>query len=442
MKLRANLSDDLRFTLPVIAENMFTSGVSLIYSAVTGAISPGALAASSVANQAMNLVFALFAMLTVGSAILVARQTGRGDSAEAASTAEAAIFMGLVSGAAVMLLLLAFSGPIMKLLMPGAEKQFFSEGTVYYRLILISVPPVVLSNSAASMLRAAGNSRQVLASNVLMNLVQLLCVWLFTGVLNWGIRGTALATVVCRYVNALYLLFALARNRRGFHMQILNVIHPQLSGVKHIFTVGFPATVDSMSVQLCYVTVNSMLVSIGKTEAGIVSVLNSVLLFTGVTQGIGSAAATTLVGQRAGSGDIEGARRKCIKILLLCEGVSMALCIPAALFSTFSASLFSEDADIIRAAAGFMWVMFPYCFVAVGVNVCEPAARVGGEVRFTMLAIVGCVWLIRLPLTYLLAIRLNMGVEGIYAANILSLGTRFLLSFCRIIGSRWGKKEI
>ena len=86
--------------------------------------------------------------------------------------------------------------------------------------------------------------------------------------------------------------------------------------------------------------------------------------------------------------------------------------------------------------------MFPYCFVAVGVNVCEPAARVGGEVRFTMLAIVGCVWLIRLPLTYLLAIRLNMGVEGIYAANILSLGTRFLLSFCRIIGSRWGKKEI
>ena len=245
MKLKANLSDDLRFTLPVIAENMFTSGVSLIYSAVTGAISPGALAASSVANQAMNLVFALFAMLTVGSAILVARQTGRGDSAEAASTAEATIFMGLISDTAVMLLLFAFSGPIMKLLMPGAEKKFFSEGTVYYRLILISVPPVVLSNSAASMLRAAGNSRQVLASNVLMNFVQLLCVWLFTGVLNWGIRGTALATVVCRYVNALYLLIALSRNRRGFHMRILNVIHPQLSCVKHIVAVGLPASVDS-----------------------------------------------------------------------------------------------------------------------------------------------------------------------------------------------------
>ena len=442
MKVRANLSDDVRFTLPVIAENVFTAGVSLVYSAVTGAISSGALAASGVANQAMNLVFALFAMLTTGSAILVARQTGRGDRAEAARTAEDTIFMGLISGVAVTLLLLALSQPVMKLLMPGAEETFFKEGTTYYRLILLSVPPVVLSNSAASMLRAAGNSRQVLASNVITNLVQLLCVWLFTGKLSWGIRGAALATVVCRYVNLVYLLFALAGNQRGFHMRMLNVFHPQLSGVKHIFSVGLPATVDAMSVQLAYVIVNSMLVSIGKTEAGVVSVLNSVLIFTGVTQGIGSAAATTLVGQRAGSGDIDAARRKCRKILLLCEAVSMALCLPAALFPTLSASLFSEDADIIRAAADFMWIMFPYCFVAVGVNVCEPAARVGGEVRFTMLEIVGCVWLIRLPLTYLIAIKMQRGVEGIYAANIIALGARFLLSFLRVSGRRWGKNEL
>ena len=76
MKHMPSFSDETRFTLPVIAENIFTASVSLVYSAVTGAISAGALAASNVANQAMNLVFALFTMLTTGSAILVARATG------------------------------------------------------------------------------------------------------------------------------------------------------------------------------------------------------------------------------------------------------------------------------------------------------------------------------------------------------------------------------
>ena len=442
MKHMPSFSDETRFTLPVIAENIFTASVSLVYSAVTGAISAGALAASNVANQAMNLVFALFTMLTTGSAILVARATGKGEREEAARIAEVTVSMGAVFGVLVTLLLLAVSSPVMRLLMPGAEPEFFKEGTIYYRLILLSVPPVVLTNSAASILRAAGNSRQVLISNVLSNLVQLFSVWLFTSVWTLGIRGAALATVLCRFVSAGYLMVALMRNQRGFHMQPRRILKPQMAGIKHIFSVGMPASIDAMSVQLAYVIVNSMLVSIGKTEAGGVGVRNSVLIFTGVTQGIGSAAATTLVGQRVGAGKIEEARRKGRTILLVCELVSMALCVPAVAFPGFSAALFSDSRDIIDAAARFMWIMFPYCFVAVGVNVCEPAARVGGEVRFTMLAIVGCVWLIRLPLTYLLAIRLDMGVHGIYAANTLSLGVRFLLSYLRISGESWGKKEL
>lgn len=442
MKHVPNISDEARFTLPVIAENIFTASVSLVFSAVTGAISAGALAASNVVNQATNLIVALFAMLTTGSAILVARSTGRGEREEAARIAEVTVSMGFLSGILVTLLLFALSSPLMKLLMPGAEKEFFDEGTAYYRLILLSMPPVVLSNSAASILRAAGNSRQVLVSNVLSNLVQLVCIWLFTTVWTMGIRGAALATVLCRFVSAAYLLLALARNRRGFHIQLPRILRPQMAGVKHIFKVGLPASIDAMSVQLAYVIVNSMLVSIGKTEAGVVGVLNSVLLFTGVTQGIGSAMATTLVGQRVGAGRIADARGKSRQILLVCELVSMGLCVPAVVFSPFSAALFSDSKDIIDAAARFMWIMFPYCFVAVGVNVCEPSARVGGDVRFTMLAIVGCVWLIRLPLTYLLAIRLNMRVQGIYAANTLSLGVRFLLSYMRISGKNWGKKEL
>ena len=442
MNNRLTVSDEMRFTLPVIAENIFTASVSLVYSAVTGKISEGALAASNVVNQAMNLVFALFALLTTGSAVLVARFTGHGDRAEASRTAEASVSMGLVMSAALTLILLALSHPVMRLLMPGVEKEFFREGRVYFRLILLSVPAVIVANSGASMLRAAGNSRQVLFANIVSNATQLFCVWLFTSVFDLGIRGAALAAVFCRYVSASYLTVALMRNQRGFTVEPRRLARPDLSVVRHIFKVGFPASIDQVSIQIAYVIVNSMLVSIGKSEASVVGVLSSVLLFTGITQGMGSAASTTLVGQKVGAGDIEGARRKGRQILLICEAVAMGLCVPVVLFPDFSAGLFSKSSEITRASADFIWIMFPYCFVAVGVNVSEPVARVGGEVRFTMLVVVLCVWLIRLPLTWLLAIKLGMGVQGIYAANIASLAVRFLISFLKDSGKDWGRKEL
>lgn len=42
--MKAFKSDAMRFTLPVIAENIFTTGVGLIYSAIVGGISASSLA--------------------------------------------------------------------------------------------------------------------------------------------------------------------------------------------------------------------------------------------------------------------------------------------------------------------------------------------------------------------------------------------------------------
>ena len=77
-----------RFVLPVVAENAFTALVSLVYSAITGALGPGSLAAANTGNQAMNVISALFAMISTGCAILTARLVGRKDTEGASRTAE------------------------------------------------------------------------------------------------------------------------------------------------------------------------------------------------------------------------------------------------------------------------------------------------------------------------------------------------------------------
>ena len=439
---KLSMSESARFVMPVIAENAFTVSVSLIYSAVTGAISAGSLAAATVGNQAMNMISALFAALSTGSAILTARLTGKQDEDAASRTVEQTLLLTPVLSILAAGVLLAASSFLIRLLMPGAEGEFLQEGSLYFRVILLSVPFTIMMNASAGMLRAAGQSRVVLVGTVISNAVQLAAVYLLASVGGMGLKGVALATVICRAAGCAYLTCMLLLNHRGFRVSKARIFHPDKQVIRRIFSVGLPASVDSIAVQLGYVVINSLLVNMGRTYASVVSVLNSVLVFTGITQGIGAAVSITLVGHKIGAGDIPGARRTLNSILLSCELSSFVLCVPAILFSGWSAGLFSKDADVILAASSFMWIQIPYCFSAVGVNVCEPAVRVGGDVKYAMINITVCVLLIRLPLTYLFCIRNSFGVAGIYAANITSLTARFAVDYLRIRSEKWGKREL
>lgn len=431
-----------RFVLPVVAENAFTALVSLVYSAITGALGPGSLAAANTGNQAMNVISALFAMISTGCAILTARLVGRKDSEGASRTAEQTLFITPVLSILLSGLLIVLVPVTMRLLMPGAQGDFLREGTVYFRAVLFSVPALVVTNACAGLLRAAGQSKIVLVSTVLSNGVQLLCIFLFTRVFQMGILGVALAMGACRLVSAAFLVTAVLKNHRGFVVNRRRMLRLDASALTRIFRVGFPASIDALAVQLGYVIINSMLVGMGQLHASVNSVLSSVLLFTGINQGIGSACSTTLVGHLIGFGSVEGARRRLNQILLWCESCSMLLCVPAVLFSGFAAGLFSKDAQVVQMASAFMWIQIPYCFVAVGVNVCEPAVRVGGDVKFAMWNISLCVLLIRIPLTWLFCIRMKLGVHGVYWANITSLASRFLLDYLRIRSSKWGTREL
>ena len=430
-----------KFAFPIVIENIVSVAVSMIYSSITGAISKSSLAAAGVGNQAMSLIAALLALLSTGAAVLTAREIGRRDYAAASRTAEHTMFLAPVLSAGIMLVLLAVSSPTMKLLMPGAEESFLKEGSLYYRTMLFSVPGLAITNSCASLLRASGDSRSPLVGAFSSCVVQLLTVRLFTGVMNLGIVGTAYAIICCRYVNAAVLVLALLKSHRTLAVEPRNILRPQSKYIKQIFSVGLPASFDSIAVQVGYVSVNSILVSMGTLASGVVNVLNAVLLLTGITQSIGSCISTTLVGQTSGAGDIAGARRKMWRILLWCEGVSMVLCLVTVIIPGRMAAYFTSDPEIYEASRNFMWVLFPYCVVAVGCNVSEPSCRAGGDVRFIAKSIVCCVLLIRLPLTILLCMVLKLNYYGIYIANIFSLAVRFSIAMVRMHTSKWGRSE-
>ena len=70
--LRAVSKDEslsFRFTLPVVAENVLTIFIGLLFSRIISTISASALAAIGMSNTVMAVVSALFSVVTTGAAV-------------------------------------------------------------------------------------------------------------------------------------------------------------------------------------------------------------------------------------------------------------------------------------------------------------------------------------------------------------------------------------
>ncbi|MCR4622323.1 MAG: MATE family efflux transporter [Clostridiales bacterium] len=432
----------MRFLIPVILENMLTVATTLIYSAITGAVSKSSLASVGVGNQAMNLVSAFFALITSGCAVITAADVGKRDLLSASRTVEHTISVSLISSAAAAGLLLLASGFTMKLLMPGAEADFLAEGTLYYRTLLFSVPPMVLYNALNSVLRAKGDSRSAFIATVVSNTVLLLLVYILVSRRDMGVKGVALALIVSRCCAALTAFIAVLRSREGFFVKLSRVFAFDKKVLRRVLRVGTPVSMSSIAVQVGYVAINSLLVSLGTLEAGVANVLNAIQQFTCIVHFIASCTATTVVGQECGAGRFAAARKSALAILWISLTATLLLCLPAVSFPRFCTGLFSSDAETIDAAVSFIWLVIPYSLLGMAINALEPAVCASGDTRYAMKVTVSGVWLIRLPLSLLFCMVLGWGVRGVYAANIASFVYRSALHFVRVAGPHFAKNRI
>lgn len=436
------LSDTMRFTLPVILENVFTTGIGLVFSSILGGISASSLAAAGTGNQILTFVTALFQMVITGASILVALNAGGNHVRKTSEIVEQAAFLVPIMSVTASVLLLIVSSPMIRLLMPGAGDAFFREGRDYYRILLISLPALILTNTFSGILRAAGESQTALFCTILTNIVQIASAFLFVSVCKLGIVGAGLSYVVCRYVSAGALFYAVLRHHRRFLVRFHNMLRPNPPVIREIMRVGLPCVMDSAAVQGGYMLINSLLIGLGEEISSVYNVIFTLITFSAIAQAIVNISATTIVGQKVGGGRLSEARKSYIAISAvgILSSVVLALFLMSA--PEFFVGLFTKNDVILEKAADLIWLTVLFGIPAVAVNAAEPAARVGGMGKGVMISCIACVWLLRVPLTWFFCYRLDMGVTGVYLANTVACYARTAVAIFLIYRKSWGTKTV
>ena len=398
--LRAVSKDEslsFRFTLPVVAENVLTIFIGLLFSRIISTISASALAAIGMSNTVMAVVSALFSVATTGAAVLVSRQIGAQDGLGAAETIEQSLFLALVSSLALTALCMLTAQPMLRLLMPTAEDQLFGEAVRYYQMLLLSLPFLTVHSVLSTVARSMGDSRNP-------------------------------------------MLVALLRNHKYFVLHLRNLLHPHLRTIARILHIGVPVSIESIFVQVGYMLGNSMAIALGTFESGVYQILNTLNTFITLPQGICSTVALAAVGHLLGGERVRDAKHSGRIVWAAGIGCTLLLGTIAMLFGTPLSGLYSSDPAAISESAGLLWLLVVMDIAGVSINGIDPQLRAGGDVKYVMCVTLFAVWGIRLPLTWLFCFKIHLGVPGIFLANAISLYFRAVMGFVRHCGTRWIKR--
>ena len=169
-------------------------------------------AAVSVVSPVFTLASAGATVLGMGGCAAAASSLGAGDKQDVRTVSSLCGWCAILVGAVLAVVLNLGCAPLLGML--GANAEILPHAAAYLRILALGAPAMILSVSAATLLRADGAIRRGLVGNLAGSVTNMVLDPLFILVFGWGIAGAAAATVLGNLVAcAIYLDYILRRSQ-------------------------------------------------------------------------------------------------------------------------------------------------------------------------------------------------------------------------------------
>lgn len=191
----------VRYSIPLILGNLFQLTYNAVDSIIAGRfIGKEALAATGMANPVMNIVILGISGICIGAGVLMSESYGAKRYSELKREMSTAVLFGLYFSLAVVVLGIALTRPLLRLLHVPAELMDIT--TTYLRIIFLGAPFTYFYNALASALKSIGDSKTPLKFLMFSASLNGVLDLIFIGGLGFGIVCSATTTVIAEAVSA------------------------------------------------------------------------------------------------------------------------------------------------------------------------------------------------------------------------------------------------
>lgn len=405
--------------------------VSLVDTAFVGRIGPLELGALGVDAALFALAFFLFNFLAYGTTPRVASALARGDRDGAGRTVVQALVLAAGLGLSMTLLLQLLGKQALALM--GAGVELLPPALEYLRLRALATPAVLLILAANGAYRGFQDTHTPFFVTLGLSLVNLVLDPIFIFVLNLGLTGAALATVIAQWLGALtflWLLFVRDRSRLGHDLAL-----PRLAELRPLLQIGWELTVRTLALVLTLTLATAIATRLGVTKVAAHQVASQVWLFLALVVDALAIAAQSLVARYLGMGRPAAAMAVSDRLLLLGLVAGCGLGLGLWLNRVALASTFTADDEVIRAVLA----LFPFIALMQPLNavVFVWDGIFMGALEFRYLALATVASSAAAALCLLLVIPLDWGLSGVWWGMIALMGARA----ATLAGRYWGLRR-
>lgn len=187
----------LRYAIPSIIAMTSSSLYNIIDSIFIGhGVGPLAISGLALTMPLMNLASAFGAMIGIGAAALISIRLGQGNRRAAERTLGNVVLLNLIIGSVFTAVALTFLDPILYFF--GASDQTIGYSRDFMQIILGGTVVTHLYLGLNEVLRASGYPKKAMVIMLTAVGVNILLNPLFIFGFGWGIRGSAVATVIAQ----------------------------------------------------------------------------------------------------------------------------------------------------------------------------------------------------------------------------------------------------
>ncbi len=433
----------LLLAVPMVLEMLMESLFAITDVFWVSRLGREAVAVVGLTESIMTLIYAVAIGISIAATAIVARRTGEKDPKRAAHAAGQIILLGVTLAAVIGLVLGSLAPQLLRLM--GAEPAVLALGSNFARVMLGGNATVFLIFLINAVFRGAGDA--VLAMRTLwfanaLNIILGPCFIFGVGPFpELGVTGAAVATNIGRGLGVCYQLWHLTGGWGRVHIRWQS-FRPDGTLLWTILKTSGHGILQMLIATTSWLGLFKTLAVFGSAALAGYTIAIRIMMFAWMPAwGLANAGAT-LVGQNLGAKHPERAAQAvgtATKFnLMFLGGIGLLFIV----FCRPIAGAFSHDPEVYPFAVRALWII-SLAFPLNAIGMCAGAAFNGAGDTWTPTRInFFSLWLLQVPLAWLLAHPLHLGPLGVFIAVPVSFSIHAAWTWLLFKRGHWREKKI
>lgn len=429
-------------TIPIFLELLLVTIVGNIDTIMLGKFSDQAVGAVGGVSEILTIQTTIFGFINMATTILCSQFYGARNEKKIKELIAVSLVLNLALGLIMgFFYIFQWQFILNKINLPV---ELVPIAKTYFRLVggLCAFQGILLACGAV--MKSHNYTKEILFINIGVNLLNILGNGMF--IFGWlgapilGVTGVGISTVVSRGLGCIVAFYVMCKYCRfKFKLKFLKPFPFKM--VKNILSIGLPTAGENLAWHIGQLIILSMVNSMGmvmitaRTYMTLIS--NFVLIFS-----LSLAQATAIqVGQLVGAKMIDEVYNKCLKSLKLSAILAFLVTSTIYIFKFQIMSMFTNNIEIVNAASKvFLWLIVLEVGRVSNVVVIS-SLHATGDIKFPMFMGIIFIFIVAVPFSYILGIKLAWGLVGVWIANAADEWIRGIIMYFRWKSKKWQNKS-